>query len=116
MDPRGEHEEAMFILRRAAFGRRYRLFSGSVTIGHPVPTDASPALVKAVLRVSALPGLYSSHKSWTFFTAMKLVMPYLGHPDALERAVAVTKVKELLEDPNVWRPLEELADMVGPLL
>jgi len=47
---------------------------------------------------------------------MKLVMPYLGHPDALERAVAVTKVKELLEDPNVWRPLEELADMVGPLL
>ena len=91
MDPRGEHEEAMFILRRAAFGRRYRLFSGSTTIGHPVPTDASPALVKAVLRVSALPGLYSSHKSWTFFTAMKLVMPYLGHPDALERAVAVTK-------------------------
>jgi len=68
-----------------------RLFSGTATIGHPVPTDASPALVKAVLRVSALPGLYSSHKSWTFFTAMKLVMPYLGHPDALERAVAVTK-------------------------
>jgi hypothetical protein len=116
MDMRGEGEEAIFILRRAALGCRYRLFSGSATVGHPIPADASPALVKALLRVSALPGLFGSQKSWTFFTAMKLAMPYLGHSDALERAIAVTKVEELLEDPNVWRPLEELADMVGPLL
>jgi hypothetical protein len=52
--------------------------------------------VKELLQVSALPGLYGSQKSWTFFTAIKLVMPYLGHSDALERAVAVTKVEELL--------------------
>src|SRR5262249_41766714 len=86
MDLRGEREEAIFVLRRAAFGCGYRRFSGSGTIGHRIPIEASPALAKAVLRVPTLPGLFGSQKSWKHVSAMKLVMPYLGHVDTLERA------------------------------
>ncbi|HKD39408.1 MAG TPA: hypothetical protein VKB87_03870 [Myxococcaceae bacterium] len=118
MDRSGEREEAVFILRRAVLGCKYDRYSGSATIGHAIPAEASPALVKAVLQTSELPGLFGAQKSWNVLRAMKVVIPRFRHSDSLERAVAVTAAEDVLRGAswNASRRFPQLAEMTVPSL
>lgn len=118
MDRCGEREEAILTLRRAAFGCAYNRFSGSSTMGLTIPPEASPALVKAVLQISELPGLFGAQGSWNVVRAMKVAIPYLRHSDSLERAVAVTAAEDILSTAswNSSRRFPELAEMSVPSL